>query len=186
MKYPENKYMKELKKAMTYLGKQKNTIFIGQTVEYEGSPMFRSLEKVPISKRLELPVVEDMQMGMSIGLALEHYIPITIYPRMDFLMCAMNQLVNHLDKMEELTSGSFKPGVIIRTQVGNKEPLYPGPQHVGNYSEGLMYLLENIITIEVNNEDKIMDLYKLAYDLASRGTSVIMVEQPQGVIKCKE
>ena len=40
------KYLEETKKAMTWLGKQKDTIFIGQTVEYPGSPMFKSLENV--------------------------------------------------------------------------------------------------------------------------------------------
>ena len=39
-------YLNETKKAMTWLGKQKETIFLGQTVEYPGSAIFRSLENV--------------------------------------------------------------------------------------------------------------------------------------------
>ena len=40
-------------------------------------------------------------MGMSIGLALNGYIPITCFPRFDFLILAFNQLVNHLDKIKK-------------------------------------------------------------------------------------
>ena len=47
---------------------------------------------------IELPVAEEMQMGMSFGMSLDGTIPISIYPRWNFLLCAINQLVNHLDK----------------------------------------------------------------------------------------
>ena len=91
-------YKEEIKKAMTMLGENPKTIFIGQTVEYTGSNIYGSLEGVPKEKRIELPIIEDTQMGMSIGLSLEGFIPISIFPRFDFFICATNQLVNHLDK----------------------------------------------------------------------------------------
>src|SRR4030042_3337722 len=111
-------YKEEIIKAMYMLAENKKTIFIGQGAEYSGSPMFEAVKNLLRSKRLELPVAEEMQMGMSIGLALEGYIPVSMFPRMDFIMCCMNQLVNHLDKIEEMSAGRFKPKVIIRTSVG--------------------------------------------------------------------
>ena len=72
-----------------------------------------------------MQVAEDMKMGISIGMALDGLIPISIYPRVDFLLCAINQLVNHLDLIEEMSNGEFIPGIIIRTQIGNTKPLYP-------------------------------------------------------------
>ncbi len=173
-------YLNETKKAMTWLGKQKDTFFLGQTVEYPGSAMYRSLEDVDIKKRLEMPVAEDMQMGMSIGLALEGYIPITIFPRMDFLICAVNQLVNHLDKIKKMSNDEFNPGLIIRTQVGNSEPLYPGPQHVGDYYDMLLWGLDNVNVVEIEDEKNVILYYKTAYYLAKKGISTIMIEQPQG------
>ena len=50
-------------------------------------------------KKIELPVFEEVQMGIAIGLAMEGYLPVTCYPRFDFLILAMNQLINHLDKV---------------------------------------------------------------------------------------
>ena len=115
-------YKEQTKKAMEMLAKDERVVFIGQTVRYPGSPMYMSFENIPLEKRIELPVAEDMQMGMSIGLSLEGLIPVNIYPRIDFLILAMNQLVNHLDKVEEMSNKQFKPKVITRTQVGNTKP----------------------------------------------------------------
>ena len=94
-----------------------------------------TLLKTFLLKKLELPVFEDAQMGMSIGLALNGYVPITCYPRFDFLILAMNQLVNHLDKIRKMSRNEMKPKVIIRTSIGSKIPLDGGPQHTQNYTK---------------------------------------------------
>jgi hypothetical protein len=164
---------------MEWLGKQKDTIFLGQTVKYKGSPMFKTLEKVK-DKKIEMPVFEDCQMGISIGLALEGFVPISIFPRMDFLICATNQLVNHLDKIKEMTGNEFQAGVIIRTQIGNTKPLYPGPQHCGDYGLGIDILTENIDLVYLDDKKEIIKKYKRAYKDAKKGISTILVETPQG------
>ena len=173
-------YLAETKKAMEWLAKKENTIFLGQTIVYGGSPMFRSCEGIPKSKKIEMPVAEDMQMGISIGMALEGYIPISIFPRIDFLLCAINQLVNHLDKMQEMSHKEFNPGIIIRTQIGNTKPLDPGPQHCGDYTEGLKKLCKNILVIKVKKARSIMEVYELAYMRAQTGSSTLIIETPQG------
>lgn len=173
-------YILETQKAMTWLGKKEDTMFLGQTVECSGSPMFKSLEKVDMKKRLELPVIEDCQMGMSIGLALEGLIPVSIFPRMDFLICATNQLVNHLDKIGEMSDGEFNPGVIIRTQIGNTTPLNPGPQHCGDYTMALKKMCKNIVIIKIKTAEEVIDRYKDAYHAAKMGISTMLIETPQG------
>ena len=173
-------YILETKKAMTWLGKQKDAIFLGQTVGYSGSPMFASLENVPKTKKKEMPVAEDMQMGMSIGLALEGYIPISIFPRIDFLICAINQLINHLDKVETMSHGEFKTGIIIRSQIGNTKPLDPGPQHCGDYTKMLQNGLKNVNVFKIDDAENVMTYYKTAYKWAKKGISTILIETPQG------
>jgi len=88
------KYFDELKRAMTWLGQKDNTMFLGQAVEYAGTAMTNTLKDVDRAKLLEMPVTEDMQMGMSIGLSLKGLIPISIYPRWNFLLLATNQIVS--------------------------------------------------------------------------------------------
>jgi pyruvate/2-oxoglutarate/acetoin dehydrogenase E1 component len=168
-------YTEETRRAMEWLSEQNRTIFLGQTVVFEGSPMFKSLDGLP--NRIELPVTEEMQMGMSIGLALKGYIPVSVYPRIDFLLLAMNQLVNHLNHCEEMSCGEWRPVVIVRTQIGNTKPLYPGKQHCGDYTEALRLMCDNIDVVKLEDEASIVDAYKRAY---FSSISTILIETPQG------
>ena len=70
-------YLKKIRKAMHEISKINNTIFLGQSVRYSGNSIYASLEDVPLKKRIELPVMEEAQMGMSVGLALQNFIPIS-------------------------------------------------------------------------------------------------------------
>ena len=165
-------YRDELTKAMTMLAEDDRTIFIGQNLIYKGNMMFETLEGVPLEKRVELPIAEDMQLGMSIGLSLEGYIPVSIFPRMDFLILATNQMVNHLDKIEEMSSGRFKPKVIIRTMIGATKPLYPGLQHCSDYTEALRCFLKNVAVYKLDDAKYILPAYKEA--LKSQRSSILI------------
>ena len=74
------KYFDELKRAMEWLAQKQDTLFIGQAVEFEGTAMTNTLRNVAKPKLLEMPVDEEFQMGLSIGLALNGTIPISIFP----------------------------------------------------------------------------------------------------------
>ena len=152
-------YKDELTNAMDLLAKDKRVIFIGQNIVYPGSIMSSSLNGIPNSKKIELPLIEDAQMGMSIGLALEGYVPVSIYPRIDFLIIATNQLVNHLDKIEEMSCGRFKPKVIIRTAIGSTKPLYPGLQQCSDYTDGFRHMLKTIEVIKLTRSKDIIPAY---------------------------
>ncbi len=165
-------YFKEVSNAMYWLGKQNDTIFLGQSVVYPGNALYRTLADVPMNKRIEMPVMEDAQMGLSIGLALGGNCPISIFPRMDFLICAMNQLVNHLDKLEEFTHSEYKAKVIIRTCVGSKIPLDPGSQHSSDYTEALRGLLKNIDVVKVTDPREVLPVYCGAYN-SEKSTIVV-------------
>ena len=162
-------------KAMLVLADDPRTIFIGQSVCYDGTAMYRSLEGVPFDKRLECPVAEDFQLGFCTGLALMGKIPICLYPRMDFLMLAMNQLVNHLDKLPLF---GWRPKVIIRTTVGTKWPLDAGPQHTQDHTDAIRGMLTSLEVYRVTTADEITR----AYDWALNGTSrsSLIVERPGG------
>ena len=69
---------------MDYLSKKNKTIFIGQAVEYAGTAMSNTLKDVSSNKKIELPVAEEMQMGITLGLAMEGNTPISIFPRWNF------------------------------------------------------------------------------------------------------
>tara|TARA_B100000963_G_scaffold160942_1_gene140025 strand:+ start:198 stop:734 length:537 start_codon:yes stop_codon:yes gene_type:complete len=169
------KYKSELIKSMNYLGKKKDTIFIGQATEYAGTAMTGTLSQINKKKIYEFPVAEEMQMGVSIGLSLNGFIPVTIYPRWNFLILAANQIVNHLDKLKKMSSENLKHKVIIRTSVGSKRPLNPQHQHVGNFSSAFKKLLTNIEIIELKEPYQIFKSYKKAYERKD-GKHTLLVE----------
>ena len=137
--------------------------------------MFNTVKDINTNKRLELPVFEDTQMGMSIGMALTGKRIISIFPRWNFLLCATNQLVSHLDKLPIITDGIVTPNVIIRTSVGSQRPLFPGHQHIGNMSEAFRKILSSVEIIELEEPEDIFKSYKKAYERKD-GKSTLLVE----------
>ncbi len=155
-----NEYRAEMQRAMALLAENQHTIFLGQTVAFPGSRFtYSTLADVPLEKRIELPIMEDTQMGISIGLALAGYIPVSIYPRMDFLLLATNQLGNHLEHFEELSKGEMKPKVIVRSIIGARKPIYPGPQHCQDHTEAFKLILPNMNVIKLENSRDIVPAY---------------------------
>lgn len=157
------KYAEELKRAMTWLGQQPDTFFLGQAVAYPGTAMTGTLKDVPWDKLWEMPVTEDMQMGMSIGMAMNGIVPISIFPRWNFLLLATNQIVNHLDKITLMADKPFNPKVIIRTAIGSERPLHPQHQHVGDYTNSFRLMCPNINVIRLDEPEHIFENYQKAY-----------------------
>tara|TARA_Y100000591_G_C21798703_1_gene680862 strand:+ start:688 stop:1209 length:522 start_codon:yes stop_codon:yes gene_type:complete len=158
-------YFNEIKKSMSFLSKQKKIIFLGQSVEVPGNLIFKSLQHIEKKKKLEMPVFEETQMGISIGLSLNGFIPVTCYPRFDFFILSLNQLVNHLDKFEKISSNEFKPFVIVRVLVGAKKPIDAGLQHTQNYFKEIKSMLKYIDVINLKNKTEIFKSYKKAIKL---------------------
>lgn len=167
-------YKDELTRAMTLLGSKSDTKFIGQQIVYPGNPMSGTLGGVDTSKMIEVPVFEETQMGMSLGYAATGKFVITFYPRWDFLVCATNQLVNHVDKFENMTGK--RVGMIIRLGKGSDKPLDPGHQHKGNYFKEFQAMCPNIKFHDLTDHNLIYNTYETAYN---EGGIHVIVEYPE-------
>ena len=153
------KYFDELKRAMEMLASHSDTLFIGQAVDYAGTAMSNTLKDVSSDKKLELPVCEDLQMGITNGLALAGKIPVSIFPRWNFLLLGTNQIVNH----------------IIRTGIGSVRPLHPHHQHTGDYTEAFTNMCSNVEVIRLDEPEDIFPAYTKALGRKD-GKSTILVE----------
>ena len=160
---------------MKMLSQKSNTIFLGQSVLYSGNSIFNTLVSVPKNKKIEFPVAEELQMGFSMGLAMNGYLPITCYPRFDFLILAFNQLVNHLDKVRKMSRNEIKPRVIIRTSIGSKKPLDGGPQHTQDYTKIFKETLTEVKVVFLNSPKQIFPAFKKAY-LDKNSYSYLFIE----------
>lgn len=165
------KYFDELKSAMNWLAEQPNTVFIGQAVGEKGTAMSNTLVDVPEEKKIELPVFEDTQMGMSIGMSLNGIVPISVFPRWNFMLLAINQLVNHLDRYPIMSE--YRPKVLIRVGIGSERPLHPNFQHVGDFTDAVKSMLKTVDVVKLEEPDQIVPAYRAAYH---SDCSTILVE----------
>ena len=170
-------YNQSLKETMNWLATLPDTLFLGQAVCYAGTGCYESLTEVPADKKMEFPVAENFQIGVSTGLALNGFIPISVVPRWNFLLCATDQIVNHLDKLSALSDGACQPKVIIRVAVGSEIPVDPQEQHKGNFSDAFRSMCNTIDIIECRTPESIRSAYEKAY-LRTDGRSTIVVEFP--------
>ena len=172
----KNLYKNALTNAMTSLGQKEDTVFIGQQVLWQGNPMSTTLTEVPKDKLIELPVMEESQMGMSLGMAMAGKFVITFYPRWDFLICATNQLVNHVDKITLMSKGKWNHNMIIRLGKGSDKPLDPGHQHKGNYLEEFKLMCPNVKFHDLTQWETIEETYR---DIHEKGGIHITIEYPE-------
>ena len=160
---------------MEFLSQDDRVLFLGQAVEVPGTAMSNTLKDIEVGKRLELSVAEEMQMGMSLGLALEGFIPVSVYPRWNFLLLAVNQLVNHLDKAQAMSDGGYRPKAIIRTGIGSERPLNPQCQHVGDFTDAFRRMCRTVEIIRLEEPEDIFPAYEKALSRED-GNSTLLVE----------
>lgn len=63
----------------------------------------------------DVPVAEELITGMGVGMAIAGLRPIVIHPRNDFLLVAMNQLVNHAAKWRYMFGKKINMPLVIRS-----------------------------------------------------------------------
>lgn len=125
---------------MLRLAKDYRVRFLGYNTRY-GHKFNGTLEGCEGSC-LEMPVAENLILGVAMGMALEGYRLIVCIERMDFLWACADALINHLDKTIEL--GWPALDIIIRTCVGGISPLDPGCQHKGDYYDVFKGLMKEV------------------------------------------
>jgi pyruvate/2-oxoglutarate/acetoin dehydrogenase E1 component len=170
------KYFDELKRTMEWLATRPKTIFVGQTVAGPGTFMYQTLRDVPKDRTLELPVNESFQMQFSVGLALAGYIPISVYPRQNFLLLAAGDMSNVLDKFPAMSDGMVLPRVIIRVATGPFKPVHPGHQHVGSFADAFRKIFDWIDVVELKEPKDIFPAYQNAYERKD-GRATLLIEE---------
>ena len=76
------------------------------------------VEKYGAERVFGTPLSEDGMTGVAIGAALAGLRPIHVHIRMDFLMLAMNQLVNVAAKSSYMYGGGRKVPLVVRSMIG--------------------------------------------------------------------
>lgn len=91
----------------------------------------------------DTPLSEDAMTGVAVGAALAGQRPIHVHIRMDFMLLAMNQLVNMAAKLRYMSGGAVKVPMVVRAVIGRSWG--QGAQH----SQGLHSLFMHIPGLKV-------------------------------------
>jgi pyruvate dehydrogenase E1 component beta subunit len=166
------KYKDAIKQSMDELASDPRTVFIGYNVTH-GSRAYGTLNDIPADKCIETPVAENLMADMAIGMAIEGYRPVVFFERHDFVLNALDALVNHLDKLENLSGGEFTAPVIVRAVIGGTKPLYPGLQHTQNFTDVFQRLF-HFPVYELKEAHEISTRYREAM---TSNEPVLMVEE---------
>lgn len=166
-------YKQKLTEFTTRLVLDHDFYIIGQGVLDGGHGMSATIETSLQKNCIELPVFEETQTGIALGMGLAGKNVISIYPRFDFFISGMSQLINHSDKLKVMSHGKFKPNIIFRVGVGAKVPLDAGPQHTNNYTEQLR---EMLVDISVHELSRGKDPDLVFVDVLGRGGIHLIVE----------
>lgn len=101
------------------------------------------VEKFTAERVFDTPLAEDGMTGVAIGAALAGLRPIHTHIRMDFVLLAMNQIVNMAAKMRYMSGGAVSVPIVIRSLIGKSWG--QGAQH----SQSIYPLLMNIPGIRI-------------------------------------
>ena len=91
----------------------------------------------------DTPLSEDGMTGVAIGAALAGLRPVHVHIRMDFILLAMNQIVNMAVKMHYMFGGKLCVPLVIRCMIGKSWG--QGPQH----SQSIYSLFMNIPGLKI-------------------------------------
>ncbi len=81
---------------------------------YVGNSMTDLDKKFGAHRVIDTPVSESACTGAAVGAALAGMKPIVVHPRMDFMLYAMDAVVNQAAKWSHMVGGQASPGLTIR------------------------------------------------------------------------
>jgi pyruvate dehydrogenase E1 component beta subunit len=127
-------------------------------------------EQFGSSRVFDTPLAEDSMTGVAIGAALAGMRPIHTHIRMDFLLLAMNQLINIAAKSRYMYGGQVCVPLVVRAVIGRSWG--QGAQH----SQGLHSLLMHIPGLRVFAPTTPYDAKGLLIESIRDDNPVIFVE----------
>lgn len=119
MKSENLNYGTAILSAFEYLLENYEEVFvIGQGLWspwYVGNSMTDLDKKFGVERIIDTPVSESACTGAAVGASLAGMRPIVVHPRMDFMLYAMDGLVNQAAKWSHMLGGQSHPSLTIRT-----------------------------------------------------------------------
>ena len=136
----------------------KEIIFLGEDIRDPYGGAFKATKGLSLAfneRVMNMPISEACMVGMSVGLALNHKIPVVEMMFGDFVTLAFDQLLNHAAKYGWIYGEDIRVPMILRVPMGGKRGY--GPTH----SQSLEKFLIGIPLIKVLALSFLHDPYKV-------------------------
>ncbi|MBL4761323.1 MAG: alpha-ketoacid dehydrogenase subunit beta [Gammaproteobacteria bacterium] len=127
-------------------------------------------QKYGADRVLDMPLSENGMTGVCIGAALDGMRPVMIHQRIEFVMLAMDQLVNNAAKWHYMFNGQQQVPIVIRMIIGRGWG--QGPQH----SQGLQALFAKIPGLKVVMPATSHDAYHMMKAAIEDNNPVLFIE----------
>ena len=155
------------------LKKDKDVFIIGQGVWspwYVGNTMKNLDNQFGKNRIIDTPVSESAVTGCAIGASIFSKKPIVVHPRMDFMMYAMDAIVNHAAKWKYIFAGQSKINVTIRALINR------GGEQGAQHSQALHSMFSHVPGLVVAVPYSVSDAYNMLVSSININSAVIFIE----------
>ena len=146
-KFSKISYCKALLNGFEYLLENHQEVFvIGQGLWspwYVGNSMKDLDKKYGKSRIIDTPISENAVTGAAVGASLCGSKPIVVHPRMDFMLYAMDPIINQAAKWSYMFGGKSNPQVTIRSIINR------GGEQGAQHSQSLHSLFAHVPGLRV-------------------------------------
>src|SRR3989338_62401 len=128
------------------------------------------VEKFGLERCFGTPLSEDAMTGVALGAALSGLRPIHVHIRVDFMMLAMNQIVNMISNLRYMSGGKLTIPLVIRAVIGR------GWGQSAQHSKSLQSFFAHIPGLKVVMPTTPQDAYSLLRTSIRDDNPVIFLE----------
>lgn len=137
---------------------------------YVGGTMTDLDKRFGRDRIIDSPVSENATTGAAIGAAMSGMRPIVVHPRMDFMLLAVDPIVNQGSNWSYLFNGQVSVPVTIRSIINR------GGEQGAQHSQALQALYAHIPGLKVVMPGTAADAYQLLVDAVYDGNPVIYID----------
>jgi len=167
-------YGSAINEAFTQLlERDERVLLIGQGLYspwYVGSSMVELEKKFGTDRVIDTPVSENATTGMAIGAAMAGMRPVTIHPRMDFMVLATDQILNQGAKAHYMFGGAVSVPVVIRGIINR------GGEQAAQHAQALQAMYMHIPGLKVVMPSTAYDAKGLLIASVYDGNPVVYID----------
>lgn len=140
-------YAQAIKEAVWQMMTEDRKVFlIGQGVTspwYVGNTCEGLLKKFGEKRVIDTPISEASITGVAVGAALTGFRPILVYPRMDFMYIAMDQIINQAANWHYMFGGQVSIPVVFRGIINR------GGEQAAQHSQAIQAIFSHVPGLKV-------------------------------------